>query len=423
VYTGNEQTFTVPDGVHRLLLAAAGGKGGSTSDASGGKGLLVTALVKVTSGQTLYVEVGGNGKSQVQGGEGGFNGGGSAVQNGGGGGGGATDVRTSPRADGLSDPKHDPRLIVAAGGGGAGGTGGSDVGGNGGDAGKDGEEAPGMSNNEGGLKGTSENGGKGGVTSCGDAGEDGVFGVGGDGGDGEAPNGGDGGGGGGGRFGGGGGSGGCSHGGGGGGGGSSLAPPGGIGAISNFEPAVEILFSKPPVIDISSPIEGATVTQGQALTASYTCSSTEGVPIDKCAGSVADGAALDTSTLGPHTLTVEAEDSSEGSASASATYMVVPAPPPVTKTTPPLPNTTLGSHPKKTVKTKKKKASVRFSFSSDQAGATFRCKLDKGAFAPCSSPKSYGVKRGSHTFSVEAVGPAGTDATPARFSFKVKKKS
>ncbi len=55
--------------------------------------------------------------------------------------------------------------------------------------------------------------------------------------------------------------------------------------------------------------------------------------------------------------------------------------------------------------------------------ATFECKLDKGAFAPCTSPKTYKVKPGKHTFSVEAVAAAGTDATPATFSFKVKKKT
>ena len=88
-----------------------------------------------------------------------------------------------------------------------------------------------------------------------------------------------------------------------------------------------------------------------------------------------------------------------------------------------VPDTTLGSHPKKTVKTSKSKAKVKFSFSSDVAGATFQCKLDKGAFAPCTSPKTYKVKPGRHTFSVEAVAPGGTDATPATFSFKVKKKT
>ena len=46
----------------------------------------------------------------------------------------------------------------------------------------------------------------------------------------------------------------------------------------------------------------------------------------------------------------------------------------------------------------------------------------QGGVRSCTSPKSYKVKKGKHTFSVEAVGPGGTDATPATFSFKVKKK-
>jgi hypothetical protein len=101
----------------------------------------------------------------------------------------------------------------------------------------------------------------------------------------------------------------------------------------------------------------------------------------------------------------------------------VVAPPPAPKSSSGLlPETTITGKPKKTVKTSKKKAKVKFSFSSDLAGATFECKLDKGSFAPCTSPKTYKVKKGKHTFSVEAVGPAGTDPTPATFSFKVKKK-
>ncbi len=56
------------------------------------------------------------------------------------------------------------------------------------------------------------------------------------------------------------------------------------------------------------------------------------------------------------------------------------------------------------------------------AGATFECKLDKGAYAACASPKSYSVKAGKHTFSVRAIGPGGADASPASFKFKVVKK-
>jgi hypothetical protein len=86
------------------------------------------------------------------------------------------------------------------------------------------------------------------------------------------------------------------------------------------------------------------------------------------------------------------------------------------------PNTVLGFHPPKTVKTGKKKVKVKFTFSSNVAGATFKCKLDKGAFAKCISPKTYKVKPGKHKFSVEAVSAGGTDSSPAIFSFSVKKK-
>ncbi len=412
-FTGDEQTFTVPDGVHQVALAAIGGAGGDTADASGGEGAALSGgAIVVTPGQTLYIEVGGKGQLQAEGGAGGFNGGGAATGEGGGGGGGATDVRTSPRADGLSP---DTRLIVAAGGGGAGGTGPEGEGANGGAAGKGGETSTG--GNGGGGKGEPSEGGLAGAPSCGGVSEAGALGLGGAGSGGEAGTNG-GGGGGGGFYGGGGGGGGCGFGGGGGGGGSSFAEGLSI-VIPSPEPAAaQISYFNPPTIAIVSPVEGATITQGQALTASYTCSSAEAVPIEECTGSVPDGAALDTSTLGPHTLTVKAEDAAKNTTSASATYTVVAVPEPKSSA----PDTTITAHPKKNVKTKKKKAKVKFSFTSDVAGATFECKLDKGSFAPCTSPKSYKVKKGSHTFSVEAVAPGGTDATPATFSFKVKKK-
>ena len=373
--------------------------------------------MNVTPGETLYVEVGGAGQSQEDGGEGGFNGGG----NGGGGGGGASDIRLESRSTPLST--EDTRLIVAAGGGGAGSLGetAGTAGGNAGEPGEDGEYP-------GGEPGTETEGGAGSF-GCEPAGQggNGELGQGGSGGNSEFLTG-PGGGGGGGLYGGGGGGGACIVGSSGGGGGFSLLPGGGLVVLTTAPPQVEIVYAKPPTIAISSPTAGATVTQGQALTASYECSSPDvpAIPIAECAGSVPDGAALDTSTLGPHTLTVEAEDLAENTASASVSYTVVAAPPPPpgpSSSTAALPETTITAHPKKTVKTKKKKAKVKFSFSSDAAGATFQCKLDKGSFAPCTSPKSYKAKKGKHTFSVEAVGPAGTDLSPATFSFKVKKKT
>ncbi len=85
----------------------------------------------------------------------------------------------------------------------------------------------------------------------------------------------------------------------------------------------------------------------------------------------------------------------------------------------PVPNTKIGIHPGAKLFTKKAKLKVKLSFSSDVAGATFECKLDKGPYKPCRSPKSYKVKPGKHKLSVRAVGPGGTDTTPATAKLKV----
>jgi len=152
--TTGEDTFTVPLGVTTIHVVAVGGEGrgdgsgqpgggGFDSRSPGGYGATVTADIPVTAGNTLYVEVGGNGDGGYGNGDqaGGSNGGagGNGGRWGGGGGGGASDVRTSSAASGLSP---DPRLVVAGGGGGggdgyfalAGGIGGN-AGGSGGGAG------------------------------------------------------------------------------------------------------------------------------------------------------------------------------------------------------------------------------------------------------------------------------------------------
>jgi hypothetical protein len=408
-FTGGEQTFTVPAGVTSLEIVAIGGYGGDTpliaGAAQGGNPAEVTGIVNVTPGQTLYVVAGGNGKdADVSSGAGGFNGGGNG--GGGSGGGGASDVRTLPLASGLEPT--DSRLIVAAGGGGAGGVGGANPG-DGGDAEAAGEISEGGW--EGGGAGTQTAGGPGG-TGCleADNGEDGALGSGGAGGNGGGI---PGGGGGGGLYGGGGGGGACTTAGGGGGGGSNRIPAGGQAKTLTeccIAPKVRIIVA--PVISIASPSGGASYTQGQAVNASYSCAPSEGATVKTCAGPVANGAPIDTSTPGSHSFTVNTEDEEGAKGSKTVSYTVAPKPNPQTK---------LGSHPKKTIKTKKKKVKVKFTFSSSVPGSTFKCKLDKGQFAPCKSPKTYKVKPGKHTFKVAAVSGGVQDPSPATFAFKVKK--
>jgi hypothetical protein len=80
------------------------------------------------------------------------------------------------------------------------------------------------------------------------------------------------------------------------------------------------------------------------------------------------------------------------------------------------PQTKLAKHPRK----KTARRTARFTFSSDQPGSSFQCKLDKGPFKSCRSPFKRKVKRQRHLFQVRAVNSAGTaDPTPAKFSWRV----
>lgn len=72
----------------------------------------------------------------------------------------------------------------------------------------------------------------------------------------------------------------------------------------------------------------------------------------------------------------------------------------------------------------RKNGTARFVFAGSGGSGTysFECKLDKGAFKPCASPKRYsGLKPGSkHTFKVRATDSAGLrDIEPAKRSFTV----
>ena len=63
-----------------------------------------------------------------------------------------------------------------------------------------------------------------------------------------------------------------------------------------------------------------------------------------------------------------------------------------------------------------------FRFTSTEAASAFECRLDRGRWAPCRSPKTYRtLAKGSHTFRVRARDPAGNvDRTPGVRSWRVR---
>jgi hypothetical protein len=121
-YTGSQQTFTVPQCVTSVTITALGAQGANANDKlstahTGGKGGTALGTLAVMPGETLYVNVGGQGSAS---GTGGWNGGATAGTStvgcsGGpaGGGGGMSDVRQGGTA--LSNI-----VIAGAGGGGSG---------------------------------------------------------------------------------------------------------------------------------------------------------------------------------------------------------------------------------------------------------------------------------------------------------------
>jgi hypothetical protein len=170
-----------------------------------------------------------------------------------------------------------------------------------------------------------------------------------------------------------------------------------------------------PAVTLSSPGDG-TKTNNRTPTIAGAGGRASGdsstVTVNLYSGTSIDGTALQTITttvssvsgawsthpspLADGTYTVYAQqDGSAGTAYTSAsTFTVDTAPPTTSITSGPQGNTSASS--------------ARFTFTSSEAGSTFQCQLDSGAWTTCTSPQSYGsLAVGSHTFSVRATDAAG----------------
>ena len=114
--------------------------------------------------------------------------------------------------------------------------------------------------------------------------------------------------------------------------------------------------------------------------------------------------------LGSHKFSARAKDAAGNvDATAAIWSWTVEALSPPPDTTPP--DTSIDSGP--AVNTTS--TSAGFSFSADESGASFECKLDAGSYTTCTSSRSYsGLSVGSHQFSVRATdGSGNVDGTPA----------
>lgn len=74
----------------------------------------------------------------------------------------------------------------------------------------------------------------------------------------------------------------------------------------------------------------------------------------------------------------------------------------------------------KAPKAKSTSTTAKIKFKSNEGGSKFQCKLDKGKFKSCKSPKTYKkLKVGKHVFKVRAIDKAGNVGKPAKRKFTI----
>ncbi len=107
----------------------------------------------------------------------------------------------------------------------------------------------------------------------------------------------------------------------------------------------------------------------------------------------------------------------------TATTSTTANPPPRSRPDRVAPRTSLLRHPPRVIFTATKRRRIAVSFASNEAGSSFRCKLDQGAFKPCRSPRAYMAGPGQHSIRIYAIDAAGNrDRTPAVDNFRVRRR-
>lgn len=181
-------------------------------------------------------------------------------------------------------------------------------------------------------------------------------------------------------------------------GGSALAPANYAWTIDTVSPQTSITGTPPARTNVRAPTFTFTSTEPGS---SFTCKVGSGAFV-----SCTSPYTTPTLSDGTHTFFVIATDVAGNSDPFPAQYTWV------LDTV--APNTTITVNPTNPSNV----TSPQFQFTSDEPG-TFRCKLDSGTAAPCTSPMTVTISgEGTHTFEVTAIDVAGTaDPTPAVYTW------
>ena len=163
-----------------------------------------------------------------------------------------------------------------------------------------------------------------------------------------------------------------------------------------------------PTVSVTTPTEGATYELGSTVLADYACADeADGSGVASCDGSVADGAAVDTGSLGQKTFTVNASDHAGNTESKSVNYTVVDTKAPSIVVTTPAPGAVYGV--------------------GEQVAADYSCSDDGSGVASCVGSVAQGApldtgSSGEKTFTVNATDKAGNPATKS-VSYSVRDSS
>jgi Ca2+-binding RTX toxin-like protein len=161
-------------------------------------------------------------------------------------------------------------------------------------------------------------------------------------------------------------------------------------------------------------------------------------PVIDC-GEGFDIAQIDFPENGPDAAPIACEDVEErapnsfrppetplGPTPASASQAIAPAPlvnPPRTPKDRQPPQTRILRRPARVLFAAGRRRAVAFAFRANEAGSTFRCKIDRKPLRPCRSPRLYRLAAGPHIFRVLAIDRAGNrDRTPALFRFRIRRR-